>query len=210
MKDDLTLIAVVLDRSSSMASCRVDMEAGINSFIKEQAQQPGEAKLFFSQFSDQYEVIAPYIDIKSAPYFPLVPHGMTALHDAVGKTVTDVGVRLANTPEVERPSKVIVVIVTDGGENVSKSWTQSMVKEAVERQTAIYNWQFTYLGANQDSFLVGSSIGIPAAATMDYVASAAGIQNTYGSLSSNVSAVRSRAAAAVNYSSDDREKAKTN
>ena len=53
-------------------------------------------------------------DIKDVPKLDTrtyLPGGMTALLDAVGKTIDEVGKRLADTPEEERPEKVIVMII---------------------------------------------------------------------------------------------------
>ncbi len=47
------------------------------------------------------------------------PRGSTALLDAIGRTVTELGTALAAMPEEERPCKVIVIIMTDGLENAS-------------------------------------------------------------------------------------------
>mgnify|MGYP001797460620 CR=1 FL=1 len=57
--------------------------------------------------------------------------GMTALLDAVGKTILDVGNRLSKTSEEQRPSKVIFVITTDGMENASREFTYEKVKGRV-------------------------------------------------------------------------------
>ncbi len=51
-----------------------------------------------------------------------IPKGNTALPDAVGKTIEATGRRLANTPEENRPEKVIVAILTDGEENSSRQY----------------------------------------------------------------------------------------
>jgi hypothetical protein len=41
---DLTLIAVLVDRSGSMAQWREDMEGGLNAFVESQASEPGETR----------------------------------------------------------------------------------------------------------------------------------------------------------------------
>ncbi len=42
MRNDLTDVTVVLDRSGSMQTCREDAEGDLNSFIDEQKKQLGE------------------------------------------------------------------------------------------------------------------------------------------------------------------------
>jgi len=51
-------------------------------------------------------------------------------------------------------------IVTDGLENASKEFTRDQVKQMIQHQEEHYNWQFTYLGANQDAFSEAAHIGI--------------------------------------------------
>lgn len=204
-KPDKTLIAVILDRSGSMQMIQSDMEGGMNAFLKEQANVSGECQLFFSQFDTQYEVLTDFVDIKNAPYFHLEPRGMTALLDAMGRTITTVGERLAALPEDERPAHVLVVIITDGLENSSHQWSREKVMELVKQQTDQYGWTFTYLGANQDAIAVAASYGIDASTTMDFAASSAGVANTYRSLSLNTTLLRG--GQSFGYSDEDREDA---
>jgi hypothetical protein len=53
MKPGLTDITLVIDRSGSMEEIRSDAEGGVNAFIREQAQQPGEVLLTLVQFDDE-------------------------------------------------------------------------------------------------------------------------------------------------------------
>jgi uncharacterized protein YegL len=63
-----------------------------------------------------------------------IAQGMTALLDAMGKTINDIGLKLHNTIENERPGKVIFFIITDGEENASVEFTSDKIKEMVELQ----------------------------------------------------------------------------
>ena len=58
--------------------------------------------------------------------------GCTALLDAVGKTILDVGYRLSKTSEERSPGKVIFVITTYGMENASREFTYKKVKEIIK------------------------------------------------------------------------------
>lgn len=213
MKQDLTLIAVVLDRSGSMKGLKTDMEVGLEKFLRDQAAEPGECRLTLAQFDTVYEVLADYIDVKDAPSFVLTPRNGTALLDAIGKTVTEVGEKLASLPEEERPAKVFVVIITDGLENSSVEWRQDQVAALIKQQTEQWQWEFVYLGANQDSFAVGASMNIARAATMDFAATSAGTQSMYSSTSNAMrrarGAVRSGASGqSLSYTQEEREEAK--
>lgn len=193
MKENLTEIVFLLDRSGSMLPLTNDTIGGYNSFVERQKNEPGEAKLTTVLFDDEYTLLHNGADIKtvepldSTTYFA---RGMTALYDALGKTINDVGHRLAGTPEEERPSKVIFVITTDGLENASREFTQSSVKEMITHQTEKYSWEFIFLGANIDSAQVGDTIGIANDRSFNYMATEAGVSALYSAVDAAVSDYR--------------------
>ena len=67
MRSDLTDITLVIDRSGSMEEIRTDAEGGVNTFIRQQARQPGEALLTLVQFDDEHEFVDRGIPIKQGP-----------------------------------------------------------------------------------------------------------------------------------------------
>jgi uncharacterized protein YegL len=163
MKQNLTEIVAILDRSGSMESLTNDTIGGYNNFIKEQKAVPGEAILTTVLFDDQYELLHDRIDIKKVKKITdkeYSARGSTALLDAMGKTINAIGLKIHNTPEENRPSKVIVFIITDGEENASVEFTNDKIKEMVELQKNTYNWEFLFMGANIDSFSVAETMGI--------------------------------------------------
>lgn len=164
MRNDLTDITVVMDRSGSMVSCQQDMEGGLNTFIEEQKKQPGAALFTLVQFDTTYEFVHKGMPIRDVPKCRLVPRGGTALLDAIGQAVQETGERLNAIPEDQRPGLVVFVIITDGQENSSREWTLEKVKSLITQQQDAYKWQFTFLGANQDAFAAAGGMGIPSAA----------------------------------------------
>lgn len=84
----------------------------------------------------------------------------TSLYDAIGTAVQQHGARLRALPENERPGKVIVVIITDGMENSSKTFSGPKIQKMLQHQQDVYSWQVLYLGANQDAIQVGQTIGV--------------------------------------------------
>lgn len=170
MRHDLTDITVVLDRSGSMGACRQEAENGLAHFVEEQKKVRGEALLTLVQFDTEYEFVHRGVNVKSVGRHKLVPRGMTALLDAVGRAITETGDRLRAMPEAERPALVAFVIVTDGQENSSREFSKARIKSMIEHQTNVYNWQFTFLGANQDAFAEGHAMGIDAGGTAGWQA----------------------------------------
>ena len=106
--NDLTEIAVVLDRSASMNSIKDDMDEGLWTTILEQHSQPGRCRVSFYQFDDEWETVFEGKmsgDVKQNDC-RLVPRGNTALNDAVVKSLAAIEDRILKEPETERPSKV--------------------------------------------------------------------------------------------------------
>ena len=162
MNPELTDITLVVDRSGSMSSIRSDAEGGVNEFIKSQAKLPGEATLSLIQFDTEYQFVHRGVPIDKVRPYKLKPRGATALLDAVGRAINDAGARLARMNPDDRPGLVVFVIMTDGMENSSVEFTKSKIKDMIEHQESKYNWQFVFLGADQDVFAEAESIGIGA------------------------------------------------
>jgi len=168
MNTDLTDITLVVDRSGSMQQRREDAEGGVNSFIETQGKEPGEALLTLVQFDTEYDIVHSGVPIREVPKYHLVPRGMTALLDAVGRAINETGERLAKMEEAARPGLVIFVITTDGLENSSKEFKKDQIKEMIKHQQEKYGWHLTFLGANQDAFAEAGSLGIRAAGSAQY------------------------------------------
>ena len=168
MRSDLTDITLVVDRSGSMAQIKEDAEGGVNAFMAAQAKLPGEATLTLVQFDTEYDFVHRGTPISQVPRYELVPRGMTALLDAVGRAINETGERLAKLAEQDRPGLVVVVVMTDGLENSSREFDKLQIKQMIEHQQEIYSWQFTFLGANQDAFAEAGAIGISASSAANY------------------------------------------
>ena len=191
VRKDLTDVTVVLDRSGSMVSCREEAENGLNHFIEEQKKQPGECLFSLVQFDNEYEFVHKGEKISDIPKFTLVPRGMTALLDAVGRAIGETGNRLSAMKESDRPGLVVFVIVTDGGENSSHEFNKKQVRDMIERQKSEYSWKFTFLGANQDAFAEASALGIDLSAIAGY--STTSSKKAFSGASGNVTRMRSAA-----------------
>lgn len=194
MKKNLTEIIFILDRSGSMDLLTEDTIGGYNSYIENQKKEDGEALVTTVLFDDKYEILHDGVNIKdikpitNKEYFA---RGCTALLDAVGKTITNVGARLNNTPEEERPEKVIMIITTDGKENASVEYTKAKIKEMIEEQTNKYSWQFIFLGANIDAVAEAESIGINSKFASNYGWSPQGVESTFATMDCLTSKYRS-------------------
>lgn len=201
-------IVAILDRSGSMMSTAKDAVGGFTALINEQKKIPGEVLVTLVQFDDVIETVYEARDIKEINGLVLQPRNTTALLDAIGKTINSVGDRLAKTLESDRPEKVLVVIITDGGENASKGFTNAKINEMIKTQRDTYNWEFVFIGANQDAIATASQFGIGYANAMTYAATSLGTNAAYGALSKGITKMRtSENLTASAYAFDDEDRA---
>lgn len=194
MKDTLTELVFILDRSGSMAGLAKDTIGGFNSMIEEQKKEPGEAYVTTVLFDHEYRMLydrTPLSEVKPLTDKEYFARGMTALLDAVGRTIDAVGVNLAAEPEEERPAKVIVVITTDGMENASREYSRERVKQMISHQQDKYNWNFIFLGANMNAVSEARSLGIDENFARNYVASQRGVERLYDGVSESMKTMRS-------------------
>ena len=182
MRENLTEMVFVLDRSGSMSGLAADTIGGFNELIEKQKKLEGDAYVTTVLFDHEYEVLHDHVALEEvAPltdkeYFA---RGSTALLDAVGRTINSVGARLAAAPEEERPEHVVFVITTDGMENASREYTAKQVREMVEHQQQKYSWQFVFLGANMDAVSEARNLGISAKYAADFTPSHSGVRKMY-------------------------------
>jgi uncharacterized protein YegL len=195
MKEGFTEIICVIDRSGSMMQLRSDAVGGMNSFLTEQKAVPGEANLTLVFFNHEYQLVYDGKSLREVPVLSdadYVPQGTTALLDAVGRAIDDVGNRLANTPEEQRPDKVLVAIMTDGLENASRDYTRARVAEMIKHQQEQYNWEFLFLAANMDAFAEAQSLNIPKMNAQNFAATRDGTRTAYNNLNQRTTAYRTR------------------
>ena len=172
MKSNLTDIVLVVDASSSMTKGYDETLMALNAFIKSQQHKEGLCNLTLIKFSsNKYSVVPNWYQnlfteldvnsIKEVTKEQYTVGGYTALYDAVNKAIDDTGLRLSIKPESERPSKVLFVILTDGEENSSKT-TLYDLKNKIARQENVYSWNFVFLGADFNSEVTTSALGLDA------------------------------------------------
>lgn len=159
-------IAFLLDRSGSMELRYTDTIGGFNAFIREQAQDTSTPCTFsLYQFSDKFEVTYEGKDISEVEPLDRTtfnPGGQTALLDAIGDLIA----RLEASPTSD-DTKRIVVILTDGEENVSKRHTYKDISSHIERLQGM-NYSFVFLGADQDAIKTGCALGVPAHSSLSF------------------------------------------
>ncbi len=184
---------VVLDRSGSMESIKEATIEGYNAFLAQQKSVEGEARLSMVQFDHEYEVVCLNRDLEAAPFLTNAtyqPRGTTALLDAIGHSIHETHDRLAAGESAGRDSQVVFVIITDGHENSSSRFSRSQIFRLIREFEQKKNWQFVFIGANQDAIEEASHLGIHESRSMTFMADKEGTKNMFFDMSVNIRELR--------------------
>lgn len=97
---------------------------------------------------------------ESNPLYQYCPNGCTAMNDGIGTAIDRIGRWLSDMEEDERPSKNLIVIMTDGEENSSKEYSLKKVQDMIKHQTEKYDWSFVYMGMDISNAKAADDLGI--------------------------------------------------
>ncbi len=195
MKNNITELVFILDRSGSMAGLESDTIGGFNALIEKQKKQEGECLVSTVLFDNICEVL--HDRVKLAHIGPMTEkdytvRGCTALLDAVGGAIK----HIANIHKYARPEDVpehtMFVITTDGIENASHQFDIDMVKKMIEEKKE-QGWEFLFLGANIDAVGTAAQFGIGADRAANYRADSQGTRVLYETVAETVSQMRASA-----------------
>jgi Mg-chelatase subunit ChlD len=184
MKQNLTELVFVVDKSGSMHGLESDTIGGLNSTLQENRRLPGEAIVSLVLFDNVSEVVLDRIPLKDVR--PLTERdyrvgGCTALLDAVGDAVRYHHKVQKILPKDHRAEHVMFVIITDGMENASNHRTYREVKSLIEKHRK-KGWEFLFLGANIDAAAEAGRIGIASNRASQYVSDGYGSRVAYQSI----------------------------
>ena len=202
MKQGLTEIVFILDRSGSMSGLEKDTIGGFNSTIEKQKQESGEAYVSTVLFDTEMEVLhdrTPLANIAPLTEKEYYARGCTALLDAIGGAIHHIGNVHKYARDEDRPEKTIFVITTDGYENASRRYSAERVKQMIERQKQKYGWEFIFLGANIDAVGVADRFGVDRQHAVRYECDSAGTALNFQVMNKMVSCARgAKSAKAMN------------
>ncbi len=192
-KINRTELVFILDRSGSMSGLEADTIGGYNSLIEKQQKEAGECRLTTVLFDDRYELLHDRVDIQQVK--PITEdeywvRGMTALLDAIGRTIQHIANAQRYAAPHLRADKVMFVITTDGMENASREYTYARIRQMIETEKTEYGWEFLFLGANIDAVKTAASFGIAPDRAANYHADPRGTRLNYEVVSQAVSSVR--------------------
>ncbi|TAA72726.1 vWA domain-containing protein [Planococcus salinarum] len=193
MKNGMTELVFILDKSGSMAGLERDTIGGFNALVEKQRKLPGDVRVTTVLFNQAYELLHDRISLKGISPLTETDYevgGMTALLDAVGSTIQKISNAQQRTLEQERADKVMFVITTDGMENASCEYGYRKIHEMIAAQKADANWEFVFLGANIHAVATAQKFGVAEEFAVEYHADAEGTQLNYDVLSKAVTSFR--------------------
>ena len=170
-----TIVGVVLDMSGSMSGVARQTRDGYNEYIDslKADKELGEVFVTLTVFDSDWKgipdinVVYNAMPLESVPKLAesvYMPRGGTPLCDATGATIRRTEEALKNC---KGTPNVLLVIITDGMENASKEFTRELISKMIKEKVS-QGWTTVYLGANQDSWKAGASLGIAAGNTINY------------------------------------------
>ena len=185
MRQGLTEVVFILDRSGSMRGKIRDTIGGFNSMLEKQQETSDNIIWSTILFDDYYETIhdrVPIQMVKPLTRKDYYVRGCTALLDAVGRTIHYIDRCHSYAKAGEAPEKTLFVITTDGLENASCKYRLHEVRQMIEEQQEEFGWEFIFLGSNIDAVREGERIGIRRQRCVDYIDDSRGTRMCYDAL----------------------------
>ena len=160
MKENFIHVCFIIDSSGSMCGSEADVIGGFKRVVNEQkANKNGSCVISIIDFSNYSEIVCVGKDVNDInPDFNYVVGGGTALLDAIY-----IGIEKThkwNMAQDDKPEKTMVVIMTDGGENCSRTYSRQIVKDKIAEMETEFGWSFVYLGADLTNVNDANSLGI--------------------------------------------------
>lgn len=160
MKEHLTELVWVLDAPKEAEGLASGVLRGYNKAVAALCELPGEMRLttviageeprFLYQGKDAAAVTALTKRIYKAKE-------TCDLAAALRAAIDGVGVRLSKTPEEERPSKVVLAVLSLGKAGIGGD---DELIQSIAHQRDVYNWSFLFLGAGGSGAKKGEALGI--------------------------------------------------
>lgn len=158
-------VSFLLDETGSMESIKDDTIGGFNAYVEKLRKDGGDILFSLVSFNSS-ETRKRYVAEPIRKVSPLTdadyrPSAMTPLIDAAVKIIK--ATAEAVSKRADDPA-VVVVIQTDGQENVSVEYDAADLALLVKEKEQA-GWQFMFLGAGLDAFAVAQQAGLHIDAT---------------------------------------------
>ena len=163
MNKQKTIYHFVLDQSGSMSDC---VDATLNGLESQNKKIKAIAQEFQDQdicvgitvFSNEVDIRFANLPVDQNPSVNQInyrPSGGTALLDGIGLSINKVDQFLEHEGDT-----AIIVILTDGYENVSKFFSLAQIQELIKTKEASGKYSFSFLGATLDAVDMAEKMNI--------------------------------------------------
>jgi uncharacterized protein YegL len=167
MKNKKTIYHFIVDQSGSMSGSEAQTIEGFNSQLltlqRLRNEFPeNEYVVSVTYFEDEVMDIIKFQSVENIALLNIdnyKPGGLTALLDGMGKSITAVKDKYGREIENDQAS-VVIVVLTDGGENASKFYTRPLIAEMIKELDATGKWTFSFLGADFDAVRASQDLNI--------------------------------------------------
>ena len=193
MKNGITELVFILDRSGSMSGLESDTVGGFNSMINKQKSEEGKCFVTTVLFDHEIEFLHDRLELGSIPAMTekdYTVRGCTALIDAIGSTINHIENIHKYARREDVPEHTVFVITTDGMENASHNYSSDNVKNTISRKKE-EGWEFLFIGANIDAVQTAKDFGINKNRAVNYNADSLGTKILYDSVAEAVCSMRS-------------------
>lgn len=160
-KNKKTLVVFILDETGSMSPFKLQTIDGFNEYVNALRNEKNFS-LMLTRFNTGEIAVGEPKPIKKAIVLNndnYKPRHTTPLYDAIAVSI--------RSAEEHVEDAALVVIMTDGLENDSKEYKRDDVFKMIKDKTD-KGWQFVFLGANQDAWAVGASLGVSKGSSFNY------------------------------------------
>jgi hypothetical protein len=167
----------VLDETGSMCSCWDATISGFNEYISDLKKlKKNNYYISLLKFdSNRMDFIQTNTPIKSAIKLSrenYIPGALTPLYDAIAHAIK----------KYDKKKNVLCVIMTDGHENASQEYDRDKIFKLIKEKEKA-GWTFAYLGANQDAWAVGGSLGLAQGNVINYRSTDEGTRRAFKKMS---------------------------
>ena len=166
VKGQKMAVGFLLDETGSMGVVKQQTIDGFNKYVEtlRLGENADAIRFTLTKFnSEKTEVVHDGVKLRKVASLTnetYQPAALTPLYDAIGQIVRSM-------EESGESNNVLVVIQTDGQENHSREFDRKSIFDLIDEKKE-KGWTFVFLGADQDAWLTGQSLGISRGNVMSY------------------------------------------
>ena len=167
-------ITLIIDTSGSMQ----ELSPTVTQEVRKLAEQHSDKRFNLVEFTDTAKVVFEDKKAKKLAEYEHKARFSTSMYDGIG---------LASTI-IDPSEKNLIVIITDGEENSSKSWTHHHIRPLISAWQANSELcEVMFVGANIDTWAEASNLGLTSSVSWD--GTAAGMASSFTLAHTNANAL---------------------